>query len=391
MHSREKYVLYVANFLLYGFSGLYYCFASLYLNKIHSAATAGTLLAVAQVVAILAPLFWGMCVDRARWKKSVLFVIVGGATVFYSVVPFSNHFAWLALTLACTMFFLSSLGSVLDIIGMEVANSAGYKYGIMRLMGMIGYSFVAFGVSFFVGDHLDTIFSVCVVLGVICCICVAFMPRVKGYGNALNKFETSENAASKPAFFELLKDKKLLILIFVLATAQFAYGYYLNFYSAYLTETLDAPTWLWGTNVLLMTIGEAPFYICFDAIFSRLGIKKIVPFVLALTTVRYLLLAVVKSFVGILAIGLFTGMLSVTLLYSVQFFVSKNMKKELCASAQTLVYALGVGLPRMLATIIGGFLTELVGTRASLAVCAVIPFIGLWGMLVFLARDKKTL
>ena len=387
MHKREKYVLYAANLLLYGFTGLYYCFASLYLNKIHSASTAGALLALAQAVAILAPLFWGMCADKVRYKKTVLLIIMIGATAFYCAVPFSNHFAWLAFTLASTMFFLSSLGSVLDVIGMEVAGSGGYKYGIMRLMGMVGYGFVAFGLSLFIGERLNLVFAVCAALGSACCICVCFMPRVKGYGNALHR-SSDARMGQKSAFLELFKDTRLLILILVLATAQISYGYYLNFYPTYLTETLCSPTWLWGMNVLLMTVGEAPFYLCFDAIFSRFGIEKIVLCVLALTVARYLLLAIVTSYIGILAIGLFTGMLSVTLLYSVQFFVNKNIKKELRARAQTLVYGLGVCFPRMLAAIIGGFMTERIGTSASLAVCSAIPFIALFALIVFFKKEK---
>ena len=386
----SKYILYLSNLLLYGFTGLYYCFVSLYVNQIHSYSTAGIILAIPQGIAIFAPLFWGMCADRARYKKSVLLIMMLGVTICYTTVPISDSFWWIAIALAFTMFFLSALGSVLDVIGMEVANAEGIKYGPMRLMGMFGYAFVAFGLSFFIGDNLDVVFYVCAVLGLICCVCIGFMPGVKGYANAKNQISSiGDDRQSKPKFTTLLKDKTLLVLIIVLATAQFAYGYYLNFFPTYLTKELNAPSWLWGTNVLITTFSEAPFYIYFDSLFKRFGMKKIVPVVLGLTAIRYLLLALFTGIVWILAIALFTGMLSVALLYSVQFFVNKNINPSLRAQAQTLVYAVGVGIARMLAGVVGGVLTESFGTNFSLVICSLVAVVGLIISLIFIVFSKK--
>ena len=384
----SKYILYLANLLLYGFTGLYYCFISLYVNQIHSYSVAGILLAIPQGIAIFAPLFWGVCADKARYKKTVLLIMMLGVTICYTAVPISDNFIWIALALALTMFFLSALGSVLDVIGMEVANTEGVKYGPMRLMGMFGYGFVAFGLSFFIGDNLDIIFYVCAVLGLICCVCIGFMPGVRGYANAKNKLENKLDEP-KARFTTLLKDKNLLMLIIVLATAQFAYGYYLNFFPAYLTEELRAPSWLWGTNVLITTLSEAPFYVWFDTLFKRFGIKKIVPFVLGATAVRYLLLSLFTGIVSILAIALFTGMLSVALLYSVQFFVNKNINPSLRAQAQTLVYAIGVGIPRMLAGVVGGVMTEFMGTNISMLISSIVVVVGLVLYVLYISTKKS--
>ncbi len=378
----SKGVLYVSNAVLYGFTGLYYCFIQLYLHNEtpHSSAHIGVLLSVAQAVAIFAPLFWGVCADKARYKKTVLMIIVLGVTFFYCAVPRSDHFLWLCISLACTMFFLSALGSLLDVISMETANTENLRYGPMRLMGMFGYGFVSFGLSFFIADNLQAVFKVCAVMGLLCCVCVGFMPRVKGHAHD-----------RKMQFAPLLTGKDLPILIAILATAQFAYGYYLNFFPSYLTDELSAPTWLWGTNVLITTLSEAPFFLWFDVLFSRLGMKKILPWVAAATAVRYLLLSIVTQFTGILLIGILTGFLSASLLYSVNYYVNKSIAPSLRASAQTLVYALGLGVPRMLSGLIGGVMTEAWGTNVSLAVCAVVAGSGLLIYFLCFARDKNSL
>lgn len=392
--NRSKAVLYLSNLLLYGFTGLYYCFIQLYLknNTTHSEELRGILLAVAQGVAIFAPLFWGVMTDKARYKKTVLLIIALGVTIFYCAVPISNNFWWLLAMLCATMFFLSALGSVLDVIGMEVATSSGINYGPMRLMGMFGYGFVSFVLSIFVENNLIIVFNVCAVLGLLCSACILLLPKIKGHANAKNMLEDSsikQNNQQKPRFFSLFKEKKLLVLIAILATAQFAYGYYLNFFPTYLTVELKAPTWLWGTNVLLTTLSEAPFYLGFDALFRKFGVKKIIPVVLILTVVRYLLLALFTNHISILVIGLLTGALSVSLLYTVQFFVNKTINPQLKASAQTLVYAVGLGVPRMLSSAIGGFLTSAIGTNYALMICSAVVIIGLGIYFIFFSGKEN--
>ncbi len=375
-------VLYISNALLYGFTGLYYCFIQLYLysETPHSSAYIGILLSIPQAVAIFAPLFWGVCADKARYKKTVLLIIVAGATLFYSAVPWNDNFWWLCFAMGGTMFFLSALGSLLDVISMETANEAKIRYGPMRLMGMLGYGFVSFGLSFLIADNLHVVFKVCAVMGVLCCICVGIMPNVKGHAHA-----------KKMHFAPLLKGTELLVLIGILATAQFAYGYYLNFFPSYLTHELAAPTWLWGTNVLITTLSEAPFYLCFDIIFARFGMKKILPVIIVATVVRYMLLAVFTQFAGILIIGLLTGFLSASLLYSVNYYVNQSITPSLRASAQTLVYAVGLGVPRMLSGLLGGAMTETLGTSYSLVFCAAVASGGLLLYLLFFLRKGKRL
>lgn len=378
----SKTVLYASNAILYGFTGLYYCFIQLYLHSEtpHSSAHIGILLSVPQAVAIFASLFWGICADKARYKKNVLMIIAIGMTVFYCAVPLSDHFWWLCITLACTMFFLSALGSVLDVIGMETATAQNLRYGPMRLMGMFGYGLVSFGLSFLIADNLQVVFQVCAVMGLLCCICIGFMPGVRGHAHA-----------RKMHFSPLLKGKELLVLIAILGSAQFAYGYYLNFFPPYLTYELSAPTWLWGTNVLLTTLGEAPFFLWFDVLFARLGMKKILPWALAATVIRYLLLSILTHFASILILGLLTGFLSVSLLYSVNYYVNKSIAPSLHASAQTLVYSLGLGVPRMLSGLIGGVMTESLGTHYSLAICSAVAAGGLLIYLFFFGRDRNSL
>jgi PPP family 3-phenylpropionic acid transporter len=204
------------------------------------------------------------------------------------------------------------------------------------------------------------------------------MPKIEGHAHS-----------KKMNFAPLFKGKELLLLIGVLATAQFAYGYYMNFFPTYLTGELNAPSWLWGTNVLLTTISEAPFYIWFDTLFKRFGMKKVVIFILALTIVRYVLLALFTNFAGILIIGFITGAASVSLLYSVNFYVNKNVEPSLKASAQTMVYAIGVGVPRMLSSLIGGFMTESIGTNFSMIISSLVVVIGLVIYILYSTFKKK--
>ena len=375
--KRSTWIMYLSNFLIYGYTGLYFCFMQLYLASQtgDSSAGIGILLSIGQGMAILAPLFWGIRADRAKRKKNVLLVMIAGATVSYCAIAFSSHYLWLAVSIACTMFFLSAFGSILDVIGMETASNYHVRYGRMRLMGMLGYGFVAFGLSFLIRDNIRVIFPVCAVFGVLCCICVRLMPNIKGHAH--------DKKIRQYSFF---KDKNLLFLVLLLATGQFAYGYYLNFFPNYLTEELMAPSWIWGANVLLTTLSEIPFFLRYEALFSKWKLRKILFTVLAGTVLRYLLLAVFTQEIAFLIIGAATGVVSVSLLYCANYYVNSHMDPAVKSSAQTFVYAAGLGVPRMLSGILGGLMTDLFGTRLSLVFCAAVTAAGL---LLYAACGRK--
>ena len=74
--QRSVATVYAGNALIYGFTGLYYCFIQLYLKNetAHSYSKIGFLLSFAQTVAIFAPMLWGVWADKARYKKTALFV-----------------------------------------------------------------------------------------------------------------------------------------------------------------------------------------------------------------------------------------------------------------------------------------------------------------------------
>lgn len=121
--------------------------------------------------------------------------------------------------------------------------------------------------------------------------------------------------------------------------------------------------------MLLSVAGEIPFFIFFAAIFKKLGEKKVMLFALLLNALRYLLLALVSSEIPMLVVGLFTGFAPTVLLYVSSKYIGETLPGELRATALNVTVALTFGLPRMLAGIASGYMTESLGTEGGLLVC----------------------
>lgn len=73
------------------------------------------------------------------------------------------------------------------------------------------------------------------------------------------------------------------------------------------------------------------------------------------------------------------------------YYVNKSIAPSLRASAQTLVHALGLGVPRMLSRLIGGVMTEAWGTNVSLAVCTAVAGSGFLIYFLCFVRAKNSL
>lgn len=360
----KVFSLIVVNAGIYASSALYYCFIQIYLSTSHDAVTVGSLLSIGQAVSVFAPIIWGVWADKARYKNNVLLVAVLASGLCYLAVMLSNDYLWLAAVLAATMFSLSAFGGLVDTITIEYASTSGYRYGTIRVMGTLAYGLVACGLSLVIDKNINLIFIIYAAICAITCFFLLFSPKVEGHAHR------TETKRPKMDFRAIFSDKRLMWMMVFMAAAQLAWAYYLNFYPSYIKNVLQMPDWVWGVNILITVLGEIPFFLCFNKLFNKLGIKKVMFAALILTIVRCSLLALVAKAVWMLVVGGLTG-ISITLFtYCCAIYISENIAPEIQATAQTVMYSLAMGVPKILAGIGGGLMTTAFGTKSCLLFCA---------------------
>lgn len=352
--------LLVSNSVIYSLNGLYYCFIQLYLGQRCEPVTVGYLLALGQLIASLAPLFWGMWADRAKVKNTVLAAALAGAAVFYVAMTADDSVWWLAFTSGAAMVFISPFAGLIDTITLEYCSQENLKYGVFRLGGTVFFSAVVFALSLFIKDDMNAVFMIYSALTVINIAAVFLMPKVHGHP------ESGKKADIRPIF----RDRTLLSIFALIAVASFSWGYYLGFFPAYLTETLGAPEWMWGLNAMVTCAGEVPFFLLFTKLFRKFGVKKILLASAALTALRYVLFGVFRDPWLLILTGAVTGVSITSMTYCGSVYITAAIPDDLHASAQTLMYALAAGVPKIAACICGGYMTESLGARYSMLVCA---------------------
>jgi len=371
--------MFVANGFVYGLNALYYCFIQLYLEQFHDPVNAGILLAIGPFVSIFAPLFWGMRADKAKYKNTVLAIACLGSAVVYFMIQFSASFWFQFAVLVVLMFFMSPFGGLIDIITLEYTAESGFPYGPPRLMGTFVFGALPMILTIFTETNINIIFYVYVVMAVISAVSIMLMPKVNGHA------EVSEKISVIPIF----KDMRLMIIFVLTAVSQFTWAYYLNFFPSYITEDLGLSQTIWGINVFVTVLGEIPFFLMFSGIFRRFGIRKVLAVSLALQVLRYLGLGLFTNAPLILLTGLITGFSVTVFTYCGSTYINENVAPEMKASGQTVMYALCNGVPKVLAGVFGGFMTEGMGVSMSMMLCVGITVLACLLYLFTLARDKS--
>ena len=370
--------LFLANGSVYGLNALYYCFIQIYISKFHPEDVSGILLAIGPFVAIFAPILWGNIADRAKSKNLVLAAAMAGAAVFYFLLMLNQSFWYLAAILVVLMFFMSPFAGILDIITLEYTEEHRVAYGPFRIAGVFFFGLIPMVLTGFTDKNINIIFYAYLVLAAIGIFSVCSSPKVAGHGSEEHK----------PDMLAVLRDGRLMLMFVLTAISQFTWAYYLNFFPGHLTGDLGYPQTVWGLNTFLTVLGEIPFFLAFNKLFDKFGIKKLLGISTILIILRYFGLALLTNVPMLLGLGVITGLATTVYTYCCSVYITRRVAPENKASANSLMYALANGIPKVLAGVLGGIMTTAIGYTASMLICAVLGIVGLVIFIAAFAKDQ---
>lgn len=367
--------LFFSNAIVYGLNALYYCFIQLYISGYHDDQTSGILLAIGPFVAIFAPILWGNIADRSRSKNMILAISMLGSAVFYFLLGMNHSFWYLAFMLVLTMLFMAPFGGLIDTITLEYTTENKVGYGPIRICGTIAFGGLPMLLTSFTENNINIIFPTFAILAAVGAALVMLSPRVAGHSSR----------EKKPSILTLFKDSNLMLIFLFVGVSQFTWAYYLNYFPSHLTS-LGFSQSVWGTNVFLTALGEVPFFLMFNNLFEKLGMKRLLGLSLILCTVRYIGLAFITNAPILLFLGFITGVATTIFTYCGSYYITQNVAPESKASANQLMYALGNGVPKVLAGVIGGSMTAYLGCVYSLVLCSALC---LFALIIFFFTRRR--
>ena len=368
----QKFSTFFSNGLVYGLNGIFTIFP-LYLAQYFDSVQMGYLLAIPPLVLCLAPLFWGKVSDKASSQNNVMILLIVGATLSYCLVPLIKNFYYVAILLTLYAFFQSSFGSLIDVLTIRSAEKFKVNYGFFRTNGAFLYGFMTFFVTIFA--KVETSFYIFAIVALLACVCVYLMPKVSTKRVVFEKKEKKQS---------VLKNKELWFLIAVIAPAYFAWGYYHNFFPSYITETLGLNKSVWGIVAFLTAFSELPFFFYYNRIFNKFRLKHILTLSLFVLIIRYIIYTFVTNVALLIVVSFVTGLFITVLIYCITRYIVMLIAPEFVNRAQSMAYAFGTGIPKVLAGCFGGYMTKFLGEVNSFLLCAGLIFLGL--MLIFIFK-----
>ena len=368
------FCLALANAMVYSFNALFYCFLPLYFNDRFSPIEAGIVLSVGPAVSIVAPVFWGMLADRAKYKNTVLICTVLLSSIFFYSLKFDVGFLPMCVLVGVTMLFMSPFAGLIDTITLEYTSEHAIPYGPIRVLGTLGFGVISLVSGFFTGTDIDIIFYLYVGMALLCALVLLGCPRVQGH--ARDAAASSDAAAGNDAadgkkrggldLRPLLRAHRLWIIVGFMLLCQFAYSYYCNFYPSYLRDVLGQPEWIWGLNVLILVCGEIPFFFLYNRLFAKVGIRALLTVSVVGSAVRYLLLGMTDSVAALIAVNLLTGFLVTVVTYCGAMYITAYIAPGLQATGQNLMYCIGQGIARVFGGVLGGVIESRFGTSGGM-------------------------
>lgn len=358
----------------------------LYLKSLgFSAVEIGELFAIMMATKIIAPNIWGWIADRSgRRMRVVQFASLIAALAFTGVF-FASGYWWLALVVAIFSFFWNAALPQFEAVTMSHLGERTHRYSNIRLWGSVGFIIAVVAL----GPALDR-------YGVALLPVVLFALFLAIWASSLAVAEPPARPAEqshRPSIWEVLRRREVLALFVVCFLMQASHGPYYSFFSIHLEEH-GYPRWVIGQLWALGVVAEIGVFLLMYRLLPRFGVRSLLLASLALTTARWLLVAL---FAGHLPVMLFSQLLhaaSFGLYHAVaiglihRFFTGSHQGR-----GQALYSSLSFGAGGAVGSLYAGYLWDSAGATPTFmlaALASAAAFVVAWrGMSAPQARQER--
>ncbi|MDO6677637.1 MULTISPECIES: MFS transporter [unclassified Shewanella] len=260
-------------------------------NRGYNAQEIGFLMAILMGTRIIAPNVWAFVADRTGMRSELVKFGSAAAAITYISFFFDAGVVYLAISLFIYTFFWNAILAQLEVITLESLGDEAHRYGAIRSWGSVGYICLVvaggFAISQFGADILPSI-GMLLFIGMF--LCSLALPA-----NRVNVADASLRPPLKitaPIFWFLVS---ALLL-------QMSVGPFYGFFVLYLKQAGYSEASA-GLFVAFGVVVEILMFMLAPRLLGRFGVKLLLLLSVALTAVRWLLLAYGVDSILILSIS----------------------------------------------------------------------------------------
>jgi len=373
---RSFSVSYFALFAIYGVATPY--LQILLRNLGYGPAAVGLFLSLFEIVGIVGPLVLARLADGMGRKREAL--ALSSVLILLSLpgLAFKAPVWITGLALAVFALGLKTLVPVMDSEGISFAQSSGKatSYGSMRVMGSLGFMAAALGLQAFPAFAGGPPWAIALALATTAVVFLATLPLL-GRGERPSMpaaaVATGETAAQPPSRAEpgaetgkiseaRRFDPVFALGLVIMALGRFSIAPISSFISIWASEELRFPAV--GLVWAIAAASEIPLMLLASRIIPKTGTMGAVAISSLALVARLCIYAFVPT-----AAGLVIGQLLHSLCFGLfqpaaVGFVAEKVPPERRATGMAIYSGLGVGLPAVLGSALGGLVIEAAGYKA---------------------------
>ena len=362
MEKREKkgfppyvaFLLFNAAFFMMDTTASY---LQIYLNGIGFTKTMiGTITGTASLAALVFQPVFGVLTDSAKSKSRVLQGMVLLSAILYPLILLNKNFIYILCIytlFAIVRNFQHPLNTTLSV---EYSEQSRRPYGPIRMMGAVGYSLMMslVGVVSAQENGVEKTFILYSGICLLNILLIFLLPPMKGHNRK------SEGKKISPAV--LLKSKPILMLILFQILINVFSSLCRSYFGLYFTDDMGGSNALYGTMLSVAAAIEIPFLFMADRFLKKLGPKKLLFILGAVTAIRWIVCFFAKNTATLFAVycGNFISILE-TITFAL--LLSRMVAPQLKTSVQTLSATIQNVASILISSYLGGMLADLIGIR----------------------------
>lgn len=361
--------------------GVFVSYVSVFLDdKGFSSQQIGTLFATVAVARIIGPNLWAGVADRTGKVGLVMRI---GSLLSLSTFLFifiAESYLVIVLIFSVMMMFWTAIIPQLEVTAVNACGTSKGGYGAIRMWGSIGFILA----TIIVGALLDVFSSQAVIIsatftlfGIFICTLLITAPKK---ANAIHH----EGGSIVP---EVLT-KGFIAFIVANTLLQVSFGSFYSFFTLYMRQ-LDYQGWQTGIFMAVGVVAEIVIFVFAARLIKRFSISGLFVFSLAMTAVRWLMLAFLAHSWWFILLSQLMHAFSFGLTHSVSIhYLHKRFSERYHSRAQAIYVSICFGLGTAIGSYFAGiWWSDGIGAVSSYVYCALIAIVATFAAL-FITDDK---
>ncbi len=344
----------------------------------------GVLMGCMELAGIAGPILLAVLADRRTAYRALLAASLVLSVILLVPLQFSSSLALAVACIAAVGFAYRSSIPLIDSLVGRVLPDPARQYGRVRVAGSVGFVLISVffqATGLISGDSsLSVLVSFAITAG-LTALAAAFLPVVPAARRAAEAPRPSAAAAKPPAARPQEFDASFWAVMAVIFLAWFGISAHYSFFSLYLRERFDM------TNVSLVwalgSIAELATVYFSGALISRFGVRRLLLVSLAAISLRLVIYALSPSLLVIGAVQVLHAFTFGTLHTASVAYVNRKIGGSRRGLGIAVYHSLGTGVPRFIASSVGGYLLEARGFPTLFLVYAAVPLLGIAVLVAF--------